>query len=604
MYIKKLTAILIAILIAAVGFQVLRSFTMINLIKNVNYQTVLPEPKSAAVPAGLKFEKYLIVSDKNEQNSLQTEEQLKKVLDYMKKSYQVINAGDKLSVISDFDCIFLTFERLDYLKNLQDYLDYVNSGGNLVFLTRPVVDKSFEKISSLLGIKSYFTNMVNTAGVKMLSDIIIGAKGFETNNDIVKNSSIDIKLDDNVNPYMTSYGDIPLLWKKNYGKGHFVIFNGTILNGKGARGLMAGVISLGKENLIYPIINVKMIHIDDFPAPIQQGRDAKIFEEFDRDIPQFYREVWWSDMVKISKKYDLAYTGFVIETYNNDTTGPFKNPEAKNLQNLLIYGKELLRIGGEIGLHGYNHQSLAPEGYIKQDLNYNPWNNENDMVSSIKELIRYIHTVFGNYALEAYVPPSNILSAEGRKAVIEANPELKVISSVYPVSLLGDAYAQEFSIAEDGIIEFPRISAGYEKTDVNMWRIYNGINLYGVFAHFVHPDDVLDPARNNGKSWTELSKEFDLMIGEVTSKYGWLRKFTISPAGQELIKYNDCVPNIEYSQNSINIYVKNYREDIYCILRTDRKIINTQNCGCNKIGEDAYLLTLKDDICKLDLEVK
>ena len=396
--------------------------------------------------------------------------------------------------------------------------------------------------------------------------------------DIVKNSSIDLKLDDNVNPYMTSYGDIPLLWKKDYGKGHFVIFNGTILNGKGARRvLMAGVISLGKENLIYPIINVKMVHIDDFPAPIPQGRDAKIFEEFDRDIPQFYREVWWPDMVKISKKYDLKYTGFVIETYNNNTTGPFKNPEAKNLQDLLIYGTELLRGGGEIGIHGYNHQSLAPAGYIKQDLKYNSWNNENDMVSSIKELIRYIHTVFGHYALDAYVPPSNILSEEGRKAVIEANPELKVISSVYQVSLLGDAYTQEFSIAEDGIIEFPRISAGYEKTDGKYVAYLQWINLYGVFAHYVHPDDVLDPARNNGKSWTELSKEFDSMIGEVTTKYGWLRKFTISSAGQELIKYNDCVPNIEYSQNSINIYVKNYREDIYCILRTDRKIISTQN---------------------------
>lgn len=559
MFIKKLSIIIIALLLLAVGFQLLRSFGMLRLVKNVNSQEELPEAISPEIPENPDFEKYLIISDGKEVNSSKTKEQLVAVLNYMKKDYQTMSIDQQAQNLSDFDCIFLTFERLDFLKNLSIYIDYVNAGGDLVFLTRPVTDKSFESISSLLGIKKYTKNVVTTIGIKVLSDVMIGANGFEYKAEGIDNSSLNLELISDIRPLLKSYTDVPLLWEKNYGKGRFIVFNGTFLNVKNNRGVLAGIIGLGKENLIYPVINVKMVHIDDFPAPIPAGRDEKIYEEFSRDIPQFYKEVWWTEMIKISKKFDIKYSGFVIESYNNNTELPLGKGDSKDVQNLLIFGKELLGIGGEIGLHGYNHQSLALKGFIKQDLRYTPWKSENDMAESIKELIRFMNSVFGQYSFKAYVPPSNILSPEGRKAVIEANPDLKIISSVYLPNKEGDVYVQEFSIADDGIIEFPRISAGYEKKDETMWSIYNGVNLYGLFAHFVHPDDVLDPERNGGKSWTQLSKEFTSMVGEENQNYGWLRSFTISPASQELVKYLECKPQIEYKNDTITIYTENFR---------------------------------------------
>ncbi|MBE3138814.1 MAG: DUF2194 domain-containing protein [Actinobacteria bacterium] len=226
------------------------------------------------------------------------------------------------------------------------------------------------------------------------------------------------------------------------------------------------------------------------------------------------------------------------------------------------------------------------------------------MAGSIKELMRFTKGVFSQYVFKAYVPPSNILSPEGRKAVIEANPDLKIISSIYLPNKEGDEYSQELSIADDGIIEFPRISTGYENKDETMWSIYNGVNLYGLFAHFVHPDDVLNPERNGGKSWDQLSKEFTSMVGEVNQSYGWLRSFTISSASQELVKYLECKPQIEYKDDTITIYTENFRPDIYCIMRTKSKIIESEKCDYLKISDDAYLLTLKDAICNLKLEVK
>ncbi|MBC7332877.1 MAG: DUF2194 domain-containing protein [Actinobacteria bacterium] len=606
MYVKRFVTIIIAILLMALVFQAVRSLLVARLIKNRNEPEILPDPRSITVPDSARNEHFLIVFNGKEDNSLKITENLQKSLDYMKKQYSIYDVEKTplpQKYALNFDCVILTFERLDLLADhLKEYIDYVSGGGKILFLTRPVIDKSFKEISNLLGIKTFSEKLVNERGIKLLSDILIGAQGFKTRSESIKNSSIRLTLDNDSKIHLTCYDGNPLLWEREYGSGKFIVFNGTMLNEKLNRGMIPGIISLACGDFVYPVLNIKMLHIDDFPAPIPRRRDEKIYEEFGRSIPQFYQEVWWPDIVKLLKRYDLKISCFVIESYNNDVEPPFKKPDKFQTQNLLLYGKEVLGIGGEIGLHGYNHQPLVPSGYVKQDLNYTPWRGKDDMRASIKELISYIHSIFNNYTLRAYVPPSNILSPEGRAAVIEANPDLEIIASVYLPNLEGDVYSQEFEVSGDGIIEFPRLSAGYEKTDEIMWQIYNGANMPGVFAHFIHPDDILDERRNKGKSWTILYEEFSSILSEVDSKFGWLRSRTISEASAELVKFLEFKPNIEYSENEIKIYCENFREDSYCILRTSKDVTKSVNCNYVRISKSAYLITIKDAYCSLTLE--
>jgi hypothetical protein len=66
-----------------------------------------------------------------------------------------------------------------------------------------------------------------------------------------------------------------------------------------------------------------------------------------------------------------------------------------------------------------------------------------------------------------------------------------------------------------------------------------------------------------------------------------------------MVKYLECKPNMEYGDRTVNIYTENFRNDIYCILKTEKEIILNQGCEYEKIGESSYLLTLKDDTCSL-----
>ena len=225
MFIRKISIIIIALILLAGGLMLLRSFGMLKLVKNTNSQEELIEAISPEIPVNTDFEKYLIVSDKEEINSVNTKEQLVAVFNYMKKDYQAVSVDHQVQNLSDFDCIFLTLERLDFLTNLSGYIDYVNRGGDLVFLIRPVVDKSFESISSLLGIEKYEKNVITTKGIKVLSDVIMGANGFEYGTEDIINSSLDLELMSDDEPLLKSYTDVPLLWERNYGKGCFIVLN-------------------------------------------------------------------------------------------------------------------------------------------------------------------------------------------------------------------------------------------------------------------------------------------------------------------------------------------------------------------------------------------
>ena len=55
--------------------------------------------------------------------------------------------------------------------------------------------------------------------------------------------------------------------------------------------------------------------------------------------------------------------------------------------------------------------------------------------------------MFPGTELSVYVPPSNVLSDEGREMIVKEFPEIRTIASNY---FVGDmAYTQEFEVAED-----------------------------------------------------------------------------------------------------------------------------------------------------------
>lgn len=340
-----------------------------------------------------------------------------------------------------------------------------------------------------------------------------------------------------------------------------------------------------------------------FPAPIPKGSEQEIREEYRRSVSRFIKDIWWPDMIALSYKYDFKYTTVFIQSYNNKVSPPFDNPVDENPTNMITYGREVLKHGGELGLHGYNHQSLTLDENSAKYYYQLPWINAEDMAESVRTAENYFHRIFTNYQLMTYVPPSNVLDNTGRQALIEALPNLQNIASVYNEDDAMVSYVQEFEIADDGIIELPRITSGFLFNEFQEWSMANALTSLGVFSHFVHPDDVLDIHRSQGNSWSVLHDHFDKMFTVLKEGYPWLKAYTSSEAASQMEKYLRTEMFIKQDEESIKVYFNNYSPgtEISFILRTDKKISKEKNCTVQKIDSGTYLVTTDNKSMEIGL---
>ncbi|MGN0144993.1 MAG: DUF2194 domain-containing protein, partial [Clostridium sp.] len=257
-------------------------------------------------------------------------------------------------------------------------------------------------------------------------------------------------------------------------------------------------------------------------------------------------------------------------------------------------------------LHGYNHQSLALEGFIPEEVGYVPWKSQEDMEKSLITLNDQAEELFPECEFMSYVPPSNYLSPEGRSALREALPNLRVISGIYSASSLYEdsaSYVQDFKIAEDGIAEFPRMSAGMMNFDNIAFQYLNGLALHGVFSHFIHPDDILDKERGMGKTWEELYEGYCSILEDVNTSYPTIRKLKSFDTANAVEVYEKLEPIINYEEDSINGYCNNFSGQAFFYLRTEKQPKSKdESCSIEKLGhEDYYMVTVNNAQFNIEL---
>ncbi|HIY25611.1 MAG TPA: DUF2194 domain-containing protein [Candidatus Acutalibacter pullistercoris] len=170
-----------------------------------------------------------------------------------------------------------------------------------------------------------------------------------------------------------------------------------------------------------------------------------------------------------------------------------------------------------------------------------------------------------------YVRPSNYLSEEGRQAVAEALPDLQVISGVYTKEgEEGSVYVQDFSVAEDGIAEYPRVTSGMLEDTYDEFAAMNACALYGAFSHFVHPDDILDKERGGGQGWEDLFQAYCDKLGLVNRYFEGLRPLTAVEAGQALRVADALDVSLTVEGDTAAGRCNGFTGSAYCYLRTDK----------------------------------
>lgn len=479
-------------------------------------------------------------------------------------------------LVSEFDAdelegcssvIICAFDLRPLGAHLADLMGWVKAGGNVMFLTIPEDNNYFEMIARDLGISGTSGAYTLVPGVYCPRPFMIGGeRGYGVYD--AYDASVSLELDEKNEVYLESTAEdhTPLIWRRQLGDGTVVVVNVDYIE-KAYWGLYASAYSLMGDWFAWPVINGSAFFLDDFPSPVPFGDSQYITRDYGFSVRDFYMRKWWPDVKALGEKYNVRYTGAVIEDYSNAVKAPFDQNFSTNTFH--FYGLDLLKLGGEIGLHGYNHMPLVLDGfdYKNQFDAYLPWNSEKDIEAGLSELIRFCTELYPSDKLQIYVPPSNILSQEGRKLIREKFPQIKVIASVYLPDEDRISYAQNFEVADDGVVEVPRIIDGYLMNEFIYFSAFSELNFHYVNTHFQHPDDVMDEERGAELGWEVLRSRLDDYMDWLFDTAPAIRSMTASELGAAVQRYDALTVRRTREDDKLVLELGNFVDEAWLMVR-------------------------------------
>lgn len=567
------------------------------------------EAEIKALPASVIAEKKdrddiprscLLINDSRQEYNDIASTHIADVLDIMKVPYKAIDlAHDKVPAFKGFRTVVFSIQDLDQLgESAIELSEYVADGGRVMFGQMPLSSTVFSYLQSFLGISEGVGKYTNIHGLIIKEGFMLGAEGgfeFEWGEEMpvavsvgVDQSKADIWVESN------DVQKVPLVWSADYGKGRWVVMNHGLFQ-KTSRGLTCACYSLLEDCTVWPVINASAFFLDDFPSPVPMGDGIYIRRDYKRDISSFYSDIWLPDIIGMMQDYGIRFSGFIIEDYSEDTDGNF--PRQTDTERFETFGGFLLKNGGEIGLHGYNHQPFCMTGFdFKNKVDYNTWKTEADVVNSLGEVLSFTEELFPGNTVRAYVPPSNILSDEGRDILVRNMPDLYAICSVYAE---GDIeYVQEFEVSDDGVVEFPRIISGGILDIYDRWAAFNCLNLYFVSSHFMHPDDCLDEDRGADMGWAQLYANICNYIEWLQSSAPGIRQLPASAAASAAARFDTVGIDREETDDQIRLRLTGFWDECWIMIRCSGDFSPGEVTGgeIQQVKGDYYLLHADSDI--------
>ena len=515
----------------------------------------------------------LLLYDGTQEGIDSVKEQFDQIFLDMKVSTRAVDVSEVgqygLPEFENYKTVVVLMSDLDLLgKKLTSLLNWAQDGGSVLFAMTPIKTTYFDAVSAKLGVVSASGEYKMVESIVPDADFMLGGgQRYEFSDPF--ESALGVSLREEATVYART-GDegVPLVWSIELGSGRVVVDNIGIYN-KVLRGVYAASYSLLCDATAYPVINGAAFYLDAFPSPVPGGDGTYIRRDYGMSISDFYSRVWWPDLVKLAQKYDIRFTGVMIENYEDDTKSePARQPDTQQFR---YFGSLLLRQGGEVGFHGYNHQPLVlPDTDYKDLYSYHQWPDEDAIVDAMTELMAFQKEVLPHTEGTVYVPPSNILSAAGRRILGSRLPQIRTIASTYFSDGTDLPYVQEFGVAEDGVVEQPRIVSGSMVGDTYMrLAAMSELNMHYVSTHFMHPDDLLDVDRGAEAGWAVYKNGLEDYLKWLTEAAPNLRMETGTECSASIQRYAQLTVSLETTETEWTLDLGNFVDEAWLFFRAN-----------------------------------
>ena len=223
-------------------------------------------------------------------------------------------------------------------------------------------------------------------------------------------------------------------------------------------------------------------------------------------------------------------------------------------------------------------------------------------MAAMNELIDFQKTVLPNTEGSVYVPPSNILSAAGRKVLGSKVSQIRTIASTYFEDGTSLPYVQEFGVASDGIVEQPRIVSGGMVGDTYMrLAAMSELNMHYVSTHFMHPDDLLDVDRGAAEGWETYKGGLKDYLKWLSAAAPDLRRQTGTECSAAIQRYAQLTVTLDSTDTAWTLHLGNFADEAWLFFRANEGTPGKVTGGeLTRLTGNLYLLKANADTVRIE----
>ncbi len=548
----------------------------------------------------------VVLWDSNQVESAEALEEFRVILADMKVGYQAVDLSTQpFPDLTHYDVAVVLLSNLTPMgQNVVTLGDWVAEGGKAQFAVTLQKNIYSDVLEHALGITESSWDYTLLENIYIDDGFMVGG-GRTFTVEEGYDSVWSVQLDPSKTKtyaWVNGKYQAPLIWVSNHGKGKIVVDN-IGLNEKVMRGFYAASYSLLEDISVYPVINASVFYLDDFPSQIPEGYNEYITRDYETSVRDFYVNIWWPSMMNFSDQYGIKYTGLAILCYDDQVDG--STPSTADEGTFLYFGNMLLRQGGEVGYHGYNHQPLCMDECDYRGLyDYKTWESKAAMESAFDSLVKLCDDLFPNVPMSVYVPPSNIMSEVGEDFLFDTYPHIQTISGIYfPDGDFEFGCTQEYDVLPDGRVYQPRIISGCDLSPYMELALVSELNMHYINNHFTHPDDALDPERGATLGWPKLTERFQEYLDYLYTCAPSIRNFTGSEASAAVQRYVALNVTKEQTDNKLVLKLDNFYDEGYFFIRFNEGEYQSVDGGSiSHLTGDLYLLYATNETVTIHLK--
>ena len=151
-------------------------------------------------------------------------------------------------------------------------------------------------------------------------------------------------------------------------------------------------------------------------------------------------------------------------------------------------------------------------------------------------------------------------------------------------------------MAEDGIVEQPRIISSAVIDDYMQLCAFSELNMHFVNTHFMHSDDLLDEDRGAALGWETLKKNLDRYMGWLYTSAPLLRNLTGSELSGAIQRYSAAAAEKERTADGFCFHIENRYDTAYFFVRFSKeKPLAVTGGTMEQLTDSLYLLCADSD---------